>query len=85
MTKAVDGAATLAVSTTLPTLGSSVLAVVPILQLALNQRGTAMWAAFNAGERVTMVGVTFPTAHVVVDSQLPGLPVPINIGLVHSD
>lgn len=82
---AVDGAAALAVATTLPTIGSSVLAVVPTIQLAFNQRGTAMWAAFNADEAITIVGATFPNAQLVVDSQSTGLAVPINVGLIHQE
>lgn len=81
----VDGPAALAVATTLPTIGTTTLAAVPSVQLAFNQRGTAMWAAFNADEVITVVGATVPNGEVVIDSQATGASVPVALTVIHSE
>jgi hypothetical protein len=72
--------------TTLPTLGSSVLSAVPNPQLAFNQRGTAMWAAFNADEGIGIVGPS-PNGNqeIVLDSQCTGTSQAINFEFIHSE
>lgn len=78
-----DGVAATAVPTTLPTGGTQ--QAFPVIQLAFNQRGTAMWAAFNPDEAVTLSGATAPNSEVTLMSQATGISVPVNIGLVHSE
>jgi hypothetical protein len=74
-----------ALPTTVPTIGSGVLAAVPKIQLAFNQRGTSMWAAFNADESVGFQSATVPNAELVVVNQSTGTSVPINVDLIHSE
>lgn len=81
----IDGPAASAVATTLPTIGTSVLSAVPLVQIAFNQRGTGQWAAFNADEAITLVGATFPNAQAVVDSQSTIISTPVNLTLIHSE
>lgn len=78
-----DSPAASAVLTTLPTAGT--LAAVPVIQLAFNQRGTAMWAAFNPDEGITVTGAAAANGQVVVDSQSTGTSVPVSLTLVHSE
>lgn len=78
-----DGPAATAVPTTLPTAGT--LAAVPVMQLAYNQRGTAMWAAFNPDEAIALAGATAPNSEVIVVSQSTGTSVPVSLTLVHSE
>jgi len=67
-----------------PTFGN------PNVQLAFNQRGTAMWAAFNAHEGVGLVGAgsslssTDGVAKYLV-SQSTGTTVAINFKIIHSE
>jgi hypothetical protein len=69
---------------TLPT-GATVGAV-PIIQLGYNQRGTAMWAAFNADEGIGVkTNVTTSVGEILFDSQSTGTSVPVTIGIVHSE
>lgn len=80
-----DAPACAAVVTTVPTIGGGVLATVPKIQLAFNQRGTAMWAAFNADEGVGVKGATAPNAELVLVNQSTGISVPINANVIHSE
>jgi hypothetical protein len=66
-----------------PTLGT--LATVPKIQLAFNQRGTAMWAAFNADEGIGFQGSVQPNAELVIVSQSTGTSVPIYTNTIHSE
>lgn len=81
-----DAPASNSTLTTLPTIGSGVLSAVPPIQLAFNQRGTAMWAAFNPDEGVGIVGPS-PNGNneIVLDSQCTGTSVPINFEFIHSE
>src|SRR6266404_9661311 len=55
------------------------LIAVPNLQLAFNQRGTAMWAAFNADEGLSSVGATAPNAEIAIINQCTGTSVNLNV------
>ncbi len=66
-----------------PTTGT--LAAVPKIQLAFNQRGTAMWAAFNADEGVGLQGSVQPNAELILVSQSTGTSVPIYTNTIHSE
>jgi hypothetical protein len=81
-----DAPASNVTSTTLPTIGSGVLNAVPPVQLAFNQRGTAMWAAFNPDEGVGIVGPS-PNGNneIVLDSQSTGTTVAVNFEFIHSE
>ena len=65
------------------TLGT--LIAVPNLQLAFNQRGTAMWAAFNADESLASVGATAPNAEIALVNQCTGTSVNLNVTGIHSE
>lgn len=80
-----DSGAAVAVVTTVPTIGAGVLSAVPKIQLAFNQRGTAMWAAFNPDEGIGVKGATAPNAELVLVNQSTGTSVPINVQLSHSE
>lgn len=80
-----DAPAASAVVTTVPAIGAGVLAAVPKIQLAFNQRGTAMWAAFNADEGVAVKGATAPNAELVLVNQCTGTSIAINANVVHSE
>jgi hypothetical protein len=74
-----------AVPTTVPTIGAGVLATVPKIQLAFNQRGTNMWAAFNADESIGFQGAVAPNAELILVNQSTGTSVPIYTNLIHSE
>jgi hypothetical protein len=80
---AVDSAAATCVVKTGMTLGTYI--AVPNLQLAFNQRGTAMWAAFNADESMTGVGATAPNAEIALLNQSTGTSVPLYVTGIHSE
>lgn len=80
-----DSPAALITSTTLPTIGTGTLNTVPPIQLAFNQRGTAIWAALNPDEACGIVGNAAANAEVVLDSQSTGSAVPINYDVKHSE
>ena len=61
-----------------------------VVQLAFNQRGTAMWAAFNADEGVGLVGTGTNTSNAdgiakYLNSQCTGTSVAINFKVIHSE
>lgn len=70
-------------STTLPTAGTQ--ATVFLVQLAFNQRGTAMWAAFNPDEAICIVGTVAANAEINLMSQSTGTSVPIGYTVIHSE
>ena len=72
-----------ALAYTTNTLGT--LATVPKIQLAFNQRGTAMWAAFNADEGVGFQSATAPNAELDLINQCTGTSVPIYTNVIHSE
>lgn len=78
-----DAPAAASVATTLPTAGT--LVANPVLQLAFNQRGTGLWAAFTLDEAVGVVGSTAPNSEVVLDSQSTGSSVAINFKILFSE
>lgn len=80
-----DSPAALITTTTLPTLGTSVLGANPVVQMAFNQRGTAIWAALNPDEGVGIVGSTVGNQEVVLNSQSTGTTIPINYDVKHSE
>ena len=62
----------------------------PVVQLAFNQRGTAMWAAFNADEGVGIVGAGASTSNAdgiakYLTNQSTGTTVAINFKVIHSE
>ena len=81
-----DAPASNITATTLPTIGSGVLSSVYPVQLAFNQRGTAMWAAFNPDEGIGIVGPS-PNGNneLVLDSQSTGTTIPVNFQTMHSE
>jgi hypothetical protein len=79
-----DASAAACIAYTLPTGGT--VGAVPLIQLGYNQRGTAMWAAFNADEGIGVKSnVTVSQAEVLFDSQSTGISVPVTIGMIHSE
>lgn len=80
---AADGPAAACVCNSGVTLGT--LIAVPNLQLAFNQRGTAMWAAFNADEAITGVGATASNAEIAILNQCTGTSVNLNVTGIHSE
>jgi len=80
-----DAPACALIPTTVPTIGSGVLAAIAKIQLAFNQRGTAMWAAFNADEGIGLKAATAPNAEIIFVNQSTGTTVPLNVGVVHSE
>ena len=61
------------------------LSSVPKIQLAFNQRGTAMWAAFNADEGVGIQSATAPNGELDLINQSTGLSVPVYTNVIHSE
>jgi hypothetical protein len=62
----------------------------PVVQLAFNQRGTAMWAAFNADEGVGLVGTGLSNSNSdgvakYLTDQSTGTTVAINFKVIHSE
>lgn len=81
-----DAPAAASLASTLPTLGTGTFVAVPLVQLAFNQRGTAMWAAFNSDEAVGVSGSNAAANGIVVlNSQATGTSVPVNFKLIHSE
>ena len=78
-----DATAAACVVKTGMTLGTYI--AVPNLQLAFNQRGTAMWAAFNADESLGSVGATAPNAELAILNQSTGTSVPVYVTGIHSE
>lgn len=75
---------------TAPTIAGGPTYGNPNVQLAFNQRGTAMWAAFNADEGVGLVGTGSSVSstdgvakHLI--SQSTGTTVAINFKIIHSE
>jgi hypothetical protein len=78
-----DAPSAATVATTLPTGGT--LVANPVLQLAFNQRGTGLWAAFTLDEAVGVVGSSAPNSEIVLDSQSTGTSVAVNFKLIFSE
>lgn len=86
---AADAPAPIAVTAqTIPTFTGSITDNA-LVQLAFNQRGTAMWAAFVADEAISFLGAgtstTKSTANVFLNSQSTGTTVPVNFNVLHSE
>jgi hypothetical protein len=76
-------------SNTLPTISGATY-VNPVVQLAFNQRGTAMWAAFNADEGCGMVGAGANNAStsktiLFLDSQSTGTTITVDYTVYHTE
>lgn len=69
--------------TTLPTVGA--LSANPPVQVAFNQRGTGLWAAFTPDEAVGIDGATAPDAELVLNSQATGTSLACAFKLIHSE
>lgn len=67
------------------TLGTGALATTPVVQLAFNMRGTAMWAAFIEDETISITGATAPNGEIVLDSQASVASVPVSITIMLSE
>jgi hypothetical protein len=78
-----DGGAAQCKVNTGVTLGT--LVAVPTIQLAFNQRGTAMWAAFNADEAISGLGATASNAEIAIVNQATAATVPVYVTGVHSE
>src|SRR5215831_105434 len=69
-----------------PTLGTGTFNAVPLLQLAFNQRGTGLWAAFTADEAVGISGSNAAVNGIMVlNSQSTGTSVPVNYKMIFSE
>lgn len=79
------GTAAVAVVTTVPTIGAGVISANPKVQLAFNQRGTAMWAAFNADEGIQIQSAVAPGSEIILIDQSTGTTVPMYTTLIHSE
>jgi len=81
-----DAPAAASLASTLPTIGTATLVAIPMVQLGFNQRGTAMWAAFNADEAVGVSGANNAANGILVlDSQSTGASVPVTYEMVFSE
>ena len=81
-----DAPAAASLASTLPTLGTGTFNAVPLVQLAYNQRGTAMWAAFNADETVGVSGANNAANGIaVLNSQASAATVPVTFELIFSE
>ena len=81
-----DAPAAASVSSTLPTLGSGSFNAVPLIQLAFNQRGTGLWAAFTADEAVGISGSNAAVGGIaILNSQSTGTSVPVNYKIIFSE
>lgn len=78
-----DAPAASSLPTTLPTAGT--ITATPVVQSAFNQRGTAMWAAFNEDEAIGVKGATAPNGEIVFVSQSTGISVPVSISMMFSE
>ena len=81
-----DAPAAASLSSTLPILGTGTFNAVPLLQLAFNQRGTGLWAAFTADEAVGISGSNGAVNGIMVlNSQSTGATVPVNYKMIFSE
>jgi hypothetical protein len=81
-----DAPAAASLASTLPSLGTGALSAVPAIQLAFNQRGTGLWAAFTVDEAIGISGAnTSVNGLVVLDSQSTGTSVPVNFKIIFSE
>jgi hypothetical protein len=81
-----DAPASASLASTLPTLGTGTFNAVPLVQLAFNQRGTGLWAAFTADEAVGISGSNAAANGIMVlDSQSTGTTVPVNYKMIFSE
>ena len=81
-----DAPAAASLASTLPTLGTGTFNAVPLLQLAFNQRGTGLWAAFTADKAVGISGSNGAVNGIMVlNSQSTGTSVPVNYKIIFSE
>jgi len=67
------------------TVGTGALATNPLVQLAYNMRGTAMWAAFIEDETISITGATAPNGELVIDTQASVASVPVTVTSLFSE
>ena len=81
-----DAPAAASLASTLPTLGTGVLNAVPAIQIAFNQRGTGLWAAFTVDEAIGISGANNAANGIaILDSQSTGTSVPVNFKIIFSE
>lgn len=81
-----DAPAAASLASTLPTLGTGTINATPAVQIAFNQRGTGLWAAFTADEAVGISGSNAGVNGILVlDSQASAATVPVNFKLIFSE
>lgn len=81
-----DAPAAASLGSTLPTLGTGTLNAVPAIQLAFNQRGTGLWAAFTVDEAIGISGSNAAVNGItILDSQATGTSVPVNFKIIFSE
>ena len=81
-----DAPAAASLASTLPTLGTGTLNAVPAIQLAFNQRGTGLWAAFTVDEAIGISGSNAAVNGIaILDSQATGTSVPVNFKIIFSE
>lgn len=81
-----DAPASASLSSTLPTLGTGTFNAVPMVQLAFNQRGTGLWAAFTVDEAVGIAGSNGAVNGIaILNSQSTGTSVPVNYKIIFSE
>lgn len=83
-----DAPAANAGAATLPTIATPTYSNA-VVQLAFNQRGTAMWAAFTMDEAIGLVGAGSSTSinntSIILNSQSTGTSVPVGFKVIHSE
>ena len=81
-----DAPAAASLASTLPTLGTGTLNAVPMVNLAFNQRGTGLWAAFTPDEAVGIAGSNAAANGIMIlNSQGTGASLPVNYKMVFSE
>src|SRR5437899_3960960 len=81
-----DAPAAASLASTLPTLGTGTLNTTPAVQLAFNERGTGLWAAFTVDEAVGIAGSNAGVNGIIIlDSQATAASVPVNFKMIFSE
>ncbi len=81
-----DAPAAASLSSTVPVPGTGTFNAVPMVQLAFNQRGTGLWAAFTADEAIGISGTNAGINGIaVLNSQSTGVSVPVNYKIIFSE
>ena len=81
-----DAPAAASLTSTLPSLGTGTLNAVPMVQLAFNQRGTAVWTAFTVDEAVGISGSNAAVnGLLVLNSQATVASLAVNFKMIFSE